>query len=79
MILGWDDKGLGLVNFLITLGVLVAIFGVLLFVFIKVIKRRSGYLFLGISFVLLLLCLIFYLVPAMVVFAALFSSCYWEE
>ena len=55
----WDK---GLLYFIISLIAIIAIYGALFFVLIKVAKRRSNFIFLSASFVIVLACFLFDLI-----------------
>ena len=64
----------GPLYFWLTLSLIIVIFGLLVFTFYKVCRRKAAFMIVGISFVLLLLCFLFNLFYVGVILAAIFSA-----
>lgn len=69
---GWD--AMPLMNFIITVALIVVLYGVCLFILLKVVKRKAGFVSLLVSFVFVLLSIIFNLFYVAVIIAC-FTSC----
>lgn len=74
----WDTinepYGADLGNIILDIIIITLIYGLLFFIFVKAIKRKSGYILLGISFFLTILSYIFSLQLALIVVSAI-TSC----
>ena len=67
----WDNPSVGLVNWIVSLAIILIAYGLLLFAIIKTIRRTAPFIFLVISFVLLLCAFIFDLMyPFIVIIGA---------
>lgn len=65
MAFGWKEAaegGMGLINFIVTLVLILAIYGICFYIFAKVVKRKAGFITLGVSLGFILLSVIFNLV-----------------
>ncbi len=75
----WDyigeDVGITLTNIIVDLVVVCVIYAILVFVFVKCIKRIAGYILLGSSFVSLVLCYILMLDLALIL-VAIVTACF---
>ena len=60
----WETLPLG--SWIISLLAIIGIFGFMFFMFFKIVKRRAGYIFVGISFVLVLITFLFSLLHAFI-------------
>lgn len=56
-----------LVNWIISLATIVGIYGFLMFMYAKIVKRTAGYIFIAVSFVAAILTFLFYLEPGFIV------------
>lgn len=68
--INWNDS-YALVNFILNLILILVIYGALVFLFVSIIKRKSAYIFLGISGGLILLTFLLGLEPAFILVAML--------
>ena len=67
----WNN---GWLYFGLTLGLLIAVFAILVFTFFKVCRRKSAFIVLGVGFVLFFLCFLFNLWILAMVSAAIFAA-----
>ncbi len=70
--INWNN-GYQVADFILNLAFILIIYGLLFYLFFSVIKRLSAYVFLGISFVVVLITFFLGLLPAMIL-AAMFST-----
>ena len=71
----WMTNNNSMIHFIINLSLTVLLFGWLFFVFFKVCRRKSAFIFLGVSAVSMILCIIFELFYFAIAVGGAFAAC----
>ena len=71
MTFAWDTLQIG--SFIVSLLAILGIFGFLLFMYLKIVKRAAGYVFIGVSFVITMIAFLFNLTTIFILACSLSS------
>lgn len=73
-IITWGWESFGLINMILSIVIVLLAYGFLFFVAFKVVKRKSGYIFLGVTLLIMIFAILFSLVPVLIGDAAIIAG-----